>query len=92
MKFSRMYKSFLVGAGLTVLTAFAGSKEITSSGVRMPFKKYGYTERQAAARLLDRFTFGAKPGQVDEVAKVGVEKWFQQLSIFTRLQCNYCLF
>ena len=78
MKFSRMYKSFLVGAGLTVLTAFAGSKEITSSGVRMPFKKYGYTERQAAARLLDRFTFGAKPGQIDEVINMGIDRWFDQ--------------
>ncbi len=78
MKFSRMYKSFLVGAGLTLLTAFAGSKDITSSGVKMPYKKYGYTERQAAARLLDRFTFGAKPGQIDEVINIGIDRWFEQ--------------
>jgi len=78
MKFSRMYKSFLVGAALTLLTAFAGSKETTSSGVKMPYKKYGYTERQAAARLLDRFTFGAKPGQIDEVVNMGIDRWFDQ--------------
>ncbi len=78
MKFSRMYKSFLVGAGLTVLTAFAGSKEISSSGVRIPYKKYGYTDRQAAAIILDRFTFGAKPGQINEVVSMGIDRWFDQ--------------
>lgn len=78
MKFSRMYKSFLVGAGLTLLTAFTGSKEISSSGVRMPYKQYGYTERQAAAILIDRFTFGAKPGQIDEVINMGIDRWFEE--------------
>ncbi len=76
MKFSRMYKPFLVGTSLTLLTAFVGSKEISSSGVRMPYKKFGYTERQAAAVLLDRFTFGAKPGQIDEVVNMGIDSWF----------------
>ena len=78
MKFSSKYKSFLVGSGLTLLSSFAGSKEITSSGVKMPYKKYGYTERQAAARLLDRFTFGAKPGQIDEMINIGIDRWFEQ--------------
>ena len=41
----------------------------------MPYKKAGLTEQQAAAHLLGRFTYGAKAGDVDEVVKMGLEKW-----------------
>jgi uncharacterized protein (DUF1800 family) len=41
----------------------------------LPWKKAGLTERQAAAHLLNRFSFGARPGEVDEVVKMGLEKW-----------------
>ena len=44
----------------------------------LPYTQAGLNERQAAAHLLDRFTFGAKPGQVDEVVKMGLERWFLQ--------------
>ncbi len=51
------------------------------AGLKFPYKKAGLTERQAAAHLLSRFTYGARPGDVDEVMKAGLEKWFlQQLS------------
>lgn len=43
---------------------------------KMPWKAAGLTERQAAAHLLDRFTFGARPGEIDDVVKLGLEKWF----------------
>jgi uncharacterized protein (DUF1800 family) len=43
-----------------------------------PYKKAGLTDRQAAAHLLSRFTYGAKPGQVDELVNMGLEKWFEQ--------------
>lgn len=46
--------------------------------VYFPYKQAGLTERQAAAHLLSRFTFGAKPGDVDAVVNMGLEKWFQQ--------------
>ena len=46
--------------------------------VKFPYKKQGLTERQAAAHLLSRFTYGATPGQVDEVVHEGLENWFQQ--------------
>ncbi|WP_192822511.1 DUF1800 domain-containing protein [Rufibacter sp. LB8] len=48
------------------------------TSLKLPFKKAGLTERQAAAHLLSRFTFGAKPGQIDEVVKMGLENWLQQ--------------
>ena len=45
---------------------------------QFPYKEAGLTERQAAAHLLNRFTFGPRPGQVDEVVKLGLEKWLEQ--------------
>ncbi len=43
-----------------------------------PYKKAGLTERQAAAYLLDRFAFGARPGDVDVVVQKGLERWFEE--------------
>ncbi|WP_342329623.1 DUF1800 domain-containing protein [Pedobacter sp. FW305-3-2-15-E-R2A2] len=43
-----------------------------------PYQKAGLTERQAAAHLLSRFTYGSKEGDVDAVVKMGLEKWFRQ--------------
>ena len=45
---------------------------------RFPWEQAGLTERQAAAHLLSRFTYGAMPGQVDAVVQMGLEKWFEQ--------------
>lgn len=44
--------------------------------IRFPYMQQGLTERAAAAHLLSRFTYGATPGQVDEVVKMGLENWF----------------
>lgn len=41
-----------------------------------PYKASGLTERQAAAHLISRFTFGARPGELDEVVNLGLENWF----------------
>jgi uncharacterized protein (DUF1800 family) len=38
----------------------------------------GLTPRQAATHLLNRFTFGPTPGQVDQVVSGGLENWFMQ--------------
>ncbi len=51
---------------------------IGQTGYQFPYKEAGLTERQAAAHLLSRFTYGASPGQVDTVLKIGLEKWFDQ--------------
>ncbi len=79
MYFKRVFQSFIVGFALIVLSSFSDSTPANYAGsVKMPFKKYGYSARQAAARLLDRFTFGAKPGQVNELLKTGLDAWFEQ--------------
>jgi len=46
--------------------------------LNMPYKKAGLTEQQAAAHLLSRFTYGAKVGEVDEVVKMGLDKWLKK--------------
>jgi uncharacterized protein (DUF1800 family) len=43
---------------------------------KMPYTKAGLTEQEAALHLLNRFTFGPKPGQVEEVVNQGLENWF----------------
>jgi uncharacterized protein (DUF1800 family) len=43
-----------------------------------PYRQAGLTERQAAAHLLSRFTYGATPGQVDAVVQQGLENWWAQ--------------
>ncbi len=80
MNFRRMYKTFTVGALLTVLSAFVQGSGSASSELKinMPYKKMGLTQEQAAAHLLNRFTFGTKPGQVKELVDMGLDKWVQQ--------------
>lgn len=74
-----MAKTFTVGAGLTVLFAFTQSRQSSEHHpIKLPFKKAGLTERQAAAHLLSRFSFGARPGEVDEVVQMGLENWLDQ--------------
>jgi len=60
--------------GAILLSSFLGEKRPH----RFPYREAGLTERQAAAHLISRFTYGATPGQVDEVVKMGLEKWFRQ--------------
>jgi uncharacterized protein (DUF1800 family) len=36
------------------------------------------SERERAVQVLGRFTFGPRPGDVDHVLAVGVDKWFEQ--------------
>ncbi len=70
---------FLVGP-LLIFSSFYGSHN-TADIPAFPYQQAGLTKQQAAAHLLSRFTFGAKPGQVDAVANQGLEKWFsEQLS------------
>src|SRR3954451_3758294 len=46
--------------------------------VHMPWKQAGLSERQAASHLLNRFAFGPRPGEVDAVVKMGLDRWFER--------------
>jgi uncharacterized protein (DUF1800 family) len=48
------------------------------TSIHMPWKEAGLTDKQAAAHLLNRFAFGPRPGEVDAVAKMGLERWFER--------------
>ncbi len=45
---------------------------------KFPYAESGFTERQAAAYLLDRFSFGARSGDVDSVLHKGLVAWFEE--------------
>lgn len=70
----------LTFTGIIALSAFLPSRHVITSkpSYTFPYRQAGLTERQAAAHLLSRFTYGATPGEVDEVVKMGLEKWFEQ--------------
>lgn len=62
---------FVLSSGFT---HFRSNNEPKS--YNFPFKKAGLTTEQAAAHLLNRFTYGATPGLVKDVAAIGLENWF----------------
>ena len=68
--------SFLSLIALTVLCSFLLKEHKDSAKFVFPYKQAGLTEREAAAHLLSRFTYGAKAGDVDKMVKMGLEKWF----------------
>ena len=78
MNFKRMRKCFTVGIVLFVFSGFIQKTTVEKYRLRFPYKRAGLTERQAAAHLLNRFTFGPTPGQIDEVMHKGLEKWFAE--------------
>ena len=74
-------------------TIFAVTSMIAKGGNQkniLPYSDFGLTERKAAAYLLDRFAFGARPGEVDQLLEIGLETWFnRQLNVeFPNQQLN----
>jgi len=45
---------------------------------RFPYAAQGLSEREAAAHLLSRFTYGADPEHIDAVVRQGLERWFDE--------------
>lgn len=71
---------------LALITVIAGTAVLSSFNrptpneikFKFPYEKAGLTKHEAAAHLINRFTFGPTPGEVEEVEKMGLEKWFEQ--------------
>ncbi|MGY3212824.1 DUF1800 domain-containing protein [Mucilaginibacter sp. HD30] len=79
MKAAVKYPIYLFLAVVVILaSAFIFRPNENEQTISFPYKKAGLTNRQAAAHLLNRFTYGATPSEVDEVVKMGLEKWFLQ--------------
>ncbi|MBV8200873.1 MAG: DUF1800 domain-containing protein, partial [Acidobacteria bacterium] len=52
--------------------------QVHRSSLRLPWKEAGLTERQAAAHLLNRFAFGPRPGEIDQVVATGLDAWCER--------------
>lgn len=66
--------------GLAFAAAVPAADRANASGtdpLRLPWREAGWSERRAAAHLLDRFTWGARPGDVDRVVAMGLEAWLE---------------
>ncbi len=75
-KFNLLFFIMLPLAGGLILSSFSKTQE-ESPVFSFPYKQAGLTDREAAAHIISRFSFGVKPGQVDAVTKYGVEEWFK---------------
>lgn len=63
---------------LIISVLFLTPSFVLNPKIKFPYEQAGLTDRQAAAHLLSRFTFGAKPGEVDLLLKTGIENWVKQ--------------
>jgi uncharacterized protein (DUF1800 family) len=72
-----IFISVFICMGSLVMSSFLAIETPVKPHFKFPYKQAGLTKREAAAHLLNRFTFGATPDQVDEIVKMGLEKWFE---------------
>jgi uncharacterized protein (DUF1800 family) len=74
----------LTAASVALCAAWAGvahsepEPQTPPLAVHMPWKAAGLTDRQAAAHLLNRFAFGPRPGEVDAVVRMGLDRWMER--------------
>lgn len=74
----KVISSFVFVLFVTVLCTAFQKEKFAAVKFTFPYEQAGLNERQAAAHLLSRFTYGAKAEDIDAVVKTGLEKWFQQ--------------
>jgi uncharacterized protein (DUF1800 family) len=65
--------ALLLAAALTTQVAL-GRKKDRSAGETVPMR---LDDRKRAVHALNRLTFGPRPGDVDRVTRVGVDKWIE---------------
>ena len=46
--------------------------------LRLLWKEAGLTEREAAAHLLNRFSYGPRPGEIEKVIELGLDRWLER--------------
>lgn len=78
MYIQRFVKALTIGTILTCFAAFTPIPANHFAKINLPYAKAGLSKQQAAAHLLNRFSFGAVPREVDAVVAIGLEKWLQQ--------------
>ncbi|MGE0640807.1 MAG: DUF1800 domain-containing protein [Thermoanaerobaculia bacterium] len=74
MRFRTATAPLLLGGLLLAAPAALAARDAAP----YPWRAAGLDERQAAAHLLDRFAFGARPGEIDDIVATGLENWFER--------------
>ena len=69
---------YIVLIFIFISLAFTVDQFNSDQRLQMPYKKEGLSEREAVEHLLSRLSFGARPGEVEKVLAIGLEKWVQQ--------------
>ena len=46
--------------------------------LHFPYREAGLTPQEAAAHLLNRFSYGPRPGEVEALVESGLENWFEE--------------
>jgi uncharacterized protein (DUF1800 family) len=80
---ARTRRRWAEGTAIALLVAggpapSAGATTAPGSSPSLPWRAAGLSEREAAAHLLARLTFGARPGDVDRVVALGLERWVER--------------
>ncbi len=74
-KVHHFYYVLIVFSCSIVFSSYVNS---INNQINFPFQQAGLTEKQAAAHLLSRFTYGAKSGDIENVVKTGLGQWFEK--------------
>ena len=76
---NRRLAALLVIVALTVsASVWAASKKSKKNKKTKIAAAQQMDEHERALHVLDRFTFGPRPGEVERVAQTGVDNWFEQ--------------
>jgi len=70
--------SLALAGGLAWGRQGAVAAEPRRAAERLPWRQAGLTEREAAAHLLNRFAFGPRPGEIDQVVAAGLDGWVER--------------
>jgi uncharacterized protein (DUF1800 family) len=76
MHFLRLMPAILALASTISLFAQSPAKKMQHSN--HPVAEAPLTEREKAAQLLNRFTFGPRPGDLEAILQAGPENWFER--------------
>ena len=66
--------ALVVAAGLTTQFALGRKKDKPAAGKTIPTRM---DDRKRAVHALNRLTFGPRPGDVERVTQIGVDKWIE---------------
>ena len=61
-----------------LVIAFALPAVERQPSIHLPWKEAGLSEREAAAHLLNRFAYGPRPGEVEAVVEMGLDRWLER--------------